>query len=112
MSRLLTMMVRMATSDNLVALARLEKFPGQPPSTLDPRPSPPPSSQRFFFFFLCKTTEKTRKPLKSPVDGLSPESLRVELGHATRLRAVWSMLLTLHTIVDASSPLVQLPHRN
>jgi hypothetical protein len=47
-----------------------------------------------------------------PVDGLAPETFCIQLGHAARLRAVWSVLPALHAVVYAITPLMQLTHRH
>ena len=47
-----------------------------------------------------------------PVDRLAPETFRIQLGHAARLRAVWSVLPALHAVVYAITPLMQLTHRD
>jgi len=47
-----------------------------------------------------------------PVDRLSPETFRIQLGHAARLRAIWFVLSALYTVVDTITPLVELTHRD
>ena len=46
------------------------------------------------------------------MDRLSPETFRIQLGDAARLRAVWFVLSALYTVVDAITPHQQLTHRH